>query len=55
MKWKRRLALLALSAIPAFTGYPLRQMDMTVIEGIEEFLIEEGLDDIHDLIGSLKL
>lgn len=34
MKWKHRLALLALSAIPAFTGYPLRQMDMTVIEGI---------------------
>ena len=28
---------------------------LTIIDGIEEFLIEEGLDDIHDLIGSLKL
>jgi dihydroorotate dehydrogenase (NAD+) catalytic subunit len=26
----------------------------TIIGGIEEFLIEEGLDDIHQLIGSLK-
>ena len=28
---------------------------ISVIEGIEEFLVEEGIDDIHDLIGSLKL
>lgn len=27
----------------------------TIIQGIEEFLVEEGLDDIHQLIGSLKL
>jgi len=25
-----------------------------IIEGIEEFCIEEGIDDIHQLIGSLK-
>lgn len=28
---------------------------LTIIEGIEEFCIDEGIDDIHDLIGSLKL
>jgi dihydroorotate dehydrogenase (NAD+) catalytic subunit len=28
---------------------------ISIIEGIEDFLIEEGIDDIHDLIGSLKL
>lgn len=28
---------------------------LSIIDGIEEFLVEEGLDDIHDLIGSLKL
>jgi dihydroorotate dehydrogenase (NAD+) catalytic subunit len=28
---------------------------LSVIDGIEDFLIEEGLDDIHDLIGSLKI
>ncbi len=27
---------------------------MTIIEGIEEFCIDEGIDDIHQLIGSLK-
>ncbi len=27
----------------------------TIIEGIEEFCIDEGIEDIHDLIGSLKL
>jgi dihydroorotate dehydrogenase (NAD+) catalytic subunit len=27
----------------------------TIIEGLEAFCIEEGLDDIHQLIGSLKL
>ena len=27
---------------------------ISIIEGIEEFLVEEGIDDIHDLIGSLK-
>ena len=27
---------------------------ISIIEGIEEFLIAEGIDDIHDLIGSLK-
>ena len=28
---------------------------ISIIEGIEEFLVEEGIDDIHDLIGSLRL
>ncbi len=28
---------------------------LSIIEGIEEFCIEEGIDDIHQLIGSLKL
>jgi dihydroorotate dehydrogenase (NAD+) catalytic subunit len=28
---------------------------LTIIEGITEFCIEEGIDDIHQLIGSLKL
>lgn len=28
---------------------------MTIIEGIEEFCIGEGIDDIHQLIGSLRL
>ena len=28
---------------------------LTIIDGIEEFCISEGLDDIHQLIGSLKL
>ena len=28
---------------------------ISIIEGIEEFLIAEGIDDIHDLIGSLRL
>lgn len=28
---------------------------VTIIDGIEAFLIDEGLDDIHDLIGSLQL
>ena len=28
---------------------------ISIIEGIEEFLVEEGIDDIHDLIGSLKI
>ena len=28
---------------------------ISIIEGIEEFLAEEGIDDIHDLIGSLRL
>jgi dihydroorotate dehydrogenase (NAD+) catalytic subunit len=28
---------------------------LSIIDGIEDFLIEEGLDDIHDLIGSLKI
>ena len=28
---------------------------LSIIDGIEEFLIEEGLDDIHQLIGSLRL
>ncbi|MBW2451092.1 MAG: dihydroorotate dehydrogenase [Deltaproteobacteria bacterium] len=28
---------------------------VSIIEGIEAFLIDEGLDDIHDLIGSLQL
>jgi dihydroorotate dehydrogenase (NAD+) catalytic subunit len=28
---------------------------MAVIEGLERFLIEEGLDDIRQVIGSLKL
>ncbi|MBW2478272.1 MAG: dihydroorotate dehydrogenase [Deltaproteobacteria bacterium] len=28
---------------------------VSIIEGIETFLIDEGLDDIHDLIGSLQL
>ncbi len=28
---------------------------ISIIEGVEEFLIEEGLKDIHELIGSLKL
>ena len=27
---------------------------ISIIEGIEEFLVAEGIDDIHDLIGSLK-
>ena len=27
----------------------------TIIEGIEEFCLDEGIEDIHDLIGSLKL
>ena len=27
---------------------------ISIIEGIEAFLVEEGIDDIHDLIGSLK-
>ena len=27
---------------------------ISIIEGIEEFLLAEGIDDIHDLIGSLK-
>jgi dihydroorotate dehydrogenase (NAD+) catalytic subunit len=27
----------------------------TIIDGIEEFCIDEGLEDIHELIGSLKL
>jgi len=27
----------------------------TIIEGIEEFCVDEGIEDIHDLIGSLKL
>ncbi len=27
---------------------------ISIIEGIEDFLIEEGIDDIHELIGSLK-
>jgi dihydroorotate dehydrogenase (NAD+) catalytic subunit len=27
---------------------------ISIIEGIEEFLIAEGIDDIHELIGSLK-
>jgi dihydroorotate dehydrogenase (NAD+) catalytic subunit len=28
---------------------------MTIIAGIEEFCIEEGIADIRDLIGSLRL
>ncbi len=28
---------------------------LTIIDGIEEFCIEEGIEDIHELIGSLKL
>jgi len=28
---------------------------MTIIEGIEDFCIAEGIDDIHQLIGSLKV
>jgi len=28
---------------------------ISIIEGIEEFLVEEGIDDIHDLIASLRL
>jgi dihydroorotate dehydrogenase (NAD+) catalytic subunit len=28
---------------------------ISIIEGIEEFLIAEGIDDIHNLIGSLRL
>ena len=28
---------------------------ISIIEGIEEFLVEEGIDDIHDLIVSLRL
>jgi dihydroorotate dehydrogenase (NAD+) catalytic subunit len=28
---------------------------ISIIEGIEDFLVAEGIDDIHDLIGSLKL
>jgi dihydroorotate dehydrogenase (NAD+) catalytic subunit len=28
---------------------------LTIIDGIEEFCIDEGIDDIHQLIGSLKL
>ena len=28
---------------------------VTIIEGIEAFLIQEGIDDIHDLIGSLEI
>ena len=28
---------------------------ISIIEGIEEFLVAEGIDDIHDLIGSLRL
>jgi len=28
---------------------------ISIIEGIEAFLIEEGIDDIHELIGSLRL
>jgi dihydroorotate dehydrogenase (NAD+) catalytic subunit len=28
---------------------------LTIIEGIENFCIDEGIDDIHQLIGSLKL
>lgn len=28
---------------------------ISVIEGIEDFLVAEGIDDIHDLIGSLRL
>jgi len=31
------------------------QAMITIIEGIEEFLIDEGLDDIDQLIGSLEL
>jgi dihydroorotate dehydrogenase (NAD+) catalytic subunit len=27
---------------------------ISIIEGIEDFLVEEGLEDIHDLIGSLE-
>jgi dihydroorotate dehydrogenase (NAD+) catalytic subunit len=27
---------------------------ISIIDGIEEFLVEEGIDDIHDLIGSIK-
>ncbi len=28
---------------------------LTIIDGIEEFCINEGIDDIHELIGSLKI
>jgi dihydroorotate dehydrogenase (NAD+) catalytic subunit len=28
---------------------------LTIIDGIEEFCIDEGIDDIHQLIGSLKV
>jgi len=28
---------------------------LTIIKGIEEFCVEEGIDDIHQLIGSLKV
>lgn len=28
---------------------------LTIIDGIEEFCIDEGIDDIHELIGSLKI
>ena len=28
---------------------------LTIIDGIEAFCIEEGIDDMHQLIGSLKL
>jgi dihydroorotate dehydrogenase (NAD+) catalytic subunit len=28
---------------------------LTIIDGIEEFCIDEGIDDIHQLIGSLKI
>ena len=28
---------------------------LSIIEGIEEFCVEQGIDDIHQLIGSLKL
>jgi dihydroorotate dehydrogenase (NAD+) catalytic subunit len=28
---------------------------LSVIEGIEKFCIDEGIDDIREIIGSLKL
>jgi dihydroorotate dehydrogenase (NAD+) catalytic subunit len=28
---------------------------LTIIQGIEEFCVEEGIDDINQLIGSLKI
>jgi len=31
------------------------QAMLAIIDGIEQFLIEEGLSDINDVIGSLKL